>query len=150
MSDTCAGACCAVFPIHKTRGGVESDPQWDQIKPMLVPLTRRQAVRRYRRLGYGELKRWGKNYNLYTCKNWDEQTRLCGIYETRPNMCRDYPYEGRTCERNCGYSLNQADCDRIAERKDGTWRWDVEGDGWRPRTNSAWVWDEQRGMLVAR
>ncbi len=32
----------------------------------------------------------------YTCKNLDPTTRDCGIYETRPSMCRTFP-DGRPC-----------------------------------------------------
>ena len=28
----------------------------------------------------------------YTCKNFDPVTKNCTAYETRPEMCRDYPY----------------------------------------------------------
>lgn len=34
---------------------------------------------------------------LYTCRHYDKEAGLCGIYERRPSMCRCYPY-GRTCE----------------------------------------------------
>lgn len=37
----------------------------------------------------------GEGY--FTCKNWDPATRLCGIYETRPEMCRAYPEPGKVC-----------------------------------------------------
>lgn len=33
-----------------------------------------------------------KNGNWYTCKNFDKETRNCKIYNTRPRMCRDFPY----------------------------------------------------------
>lgn len=33
---------------------------------------------------------------FYTCKNFNTETNDCGIYETRPRMCRDYPY-GDSC-----------------------------------------------------
>ena len=36
----------------------------------------------------------------FTCKNWNKETRLCMIYETRPQMCRDYPEPGKIC-LNC-------------------------------------------------
>lgn len=34
---------------------------------------------------------------VFTCAHFDAQTRGCNIYQTRPIMCRDYPY-GRKCE----------------------------------------------------
>lgn len=46
----------------------------------------------------GDLGAW------YTCKNWDTETRRCMIYETRPMMCRGYPYgkECTSCGSTCG------------------------------------------------
>ena len=35
---------------------------------------------------------------LFTCRHLDELTGDCLIYESRPGMCRDYPYS-----RPCGY-----------------------------------------------
>lgn len=37
--------------------------------------------------------------HYYTCKNYDGEKGQCKIYETRPNMCRNYPYASP-----CGYS----------------------------------------------
>lgn len=34
---------------------------------------------------------------LYTCKNLDEKTGNCKIYESRPKMCRTFP-DGQYCE----------------------------------------------------
>lgn len=34
---------------------------------------------------------------IYTCVHFDDRTGDCGAYDTRPRMCRDYPY-GRRCE----------------------------------------------------
>lgn len=34
----------------------------------------------------------GKNGNWYTCRNFDKETRNCKIYDSRPRMCRDFPY----------------------------------------------------------
>jgi len=55
----------------------------------------------------------------YTCKHFDVETRDCTIYESRPNMCRLYPYDGvcklkgctfKTIEssegKNCGRSVS--------------------------------------------
>ncbi len=32
---------------------------------------------------------------FFSCKNFDEQTRECRIYEKRPPACRDYPWRGK-------------------------------------------------------
>lgn len=43
-----------------------------------------------------------------TCKHWDEATGNCGIYATRPSMCRDYPY-GEPCKyKECAWDVGKA------------------------------------------
>lgn len=110
------------------------------ILDMLVPLTRRQALTRSRRLGYPDPPKYGKDYDLFTCRHWDEATRLCTAYEQRPWMCRDYPY-GRTCERACGYEQPKQD-----SQKD--WEWDEAAGGWRPLTSDRFLWDTEKGVLI--
>lgn len=141
MSDSCAGACCSVFPMHKdfpmfTRKTPATGDQ-AYILDMLIPLTRRQAVARSRRLGYPDPPKYGPKYGLFTCKHWNEETRLCGDYENRPKMCADYPY-GRACERGCGFTTERA--------HDG-WEWDAEANGWRPTSNDNFLWDAEAGVL---
>jgi Fe-S-cluster containining protein len=52
----------------------------------------------------------------YTCKNFDSATNNCTAYETRPSMCRDYPYGQSYIEK--GYlpraegQCNYRDCTR--------------------------------------
>lgn len=49
----------------------------------------------------------GKNH-VYTCKHFDKATRNCTIYEYRPAMCRDYPYQ-RSCEyAHCAWEERKA------------------------------------------
>lgn len=115
MSDSCAGACCSVFPmraetlarLRKKPSGFTDGPY---ILDMLIPLTRRQALRRSRRLGYPDPPRYGNHKGgrkspllLFTCRHWDEETRLCTDYANRPKMCSEYPY-GNPCERGCRYT----------------------------------------------
>lgn len=38
----------------------------------------------------------------YTCKHFVEATGLCGVYDQRPKMCREFPY-GKVCDYGCGY-----------------------------------------------
>ena len=53
-----------------------------------------------------------KEYDLEWCQHFDEHTRKCKIYETRPNGCRTYP-EVDTFLREewlipgCGYYLDE-------------------------------------------
>ncbi len=39
---------------------------------------------------------------IWTCRHLVRATGLCGIYEQRPQLCRDYP-NGQTCG-HCGYT----------------------------------------------
>ena len=103
MSD-CDGRCCAVFPLPKDAAELFANgangPDAAFCLDMIVPLTRRQAVARAARFAYqipwSRLRR-GQGY--FTCRHWDEETRLCTVYEQRPAMCRDYPY-GRPCHHD--------------------------------------------------
>ncbi len=125
------------------------------ILDMLVPLTTRQARARHRKLGYGafpdELETCVKEgYGLFTCRHWDTETRLCTVYDQRPDMCRDYPYRGRSCARGgCEYATDQAHEDQKADRDDSCWVYDTEAKGWRPRSNSTHRWDGRRRILLA-
>ena len=67
------------------------------ILDMLVPLTRRQAVARARRLGFRLPWKIGRTHRYFTCRHWDESSRLCTVYDDRPRMCSSYPY-GSTCD----------------------------------------------------
>lgn len=109
---SCDGRCCAVFhfnaDLDHVRGRV-----WDGefIANMLVPLTDTQAKERATKFGIDPLHPPGKGRGFFTCRHWDEDTRLCTAYEDRPGMCRDYPYM-KVCDHGCGYQLPMAD--RIA------------------------------------
>lgn len=117
------------------------EPEQRYILDMVIPLTRAEAVARYERLGYGELKDYGDDYYLFTCRHWDEETRLCTAYESRPSMCSRYPY-GSECERGCGYS------NKVSHRSE-TWEWDDVAKGWRPKSSDNWLWDAEAGVLRA-
>jgi Fe-S-cluster containining protein len=84
----CNGMCCAKFFLpfppeilwksyqKYILTGVKK-PSWiDLAGPMLIPLM--PAIE-------SGAAWW------YTCKHWDTETRLCEIYEKRPNFCREYP-----------------------------------------------------------
>jgi len=142
---TCSGACCAVFWLPK-------DKDWSQVTDgayvadMLIPLTRRQALRRWRKFVSFDapLKRTTKDRTTFTCRHWDEETRLCGDYENRPKLCRDYPY-GQPCSHGCDYQVPM----EVAEGYgNGTWLWDEEAKGWRPKSSAYFLWDAERGVLT--
>lgn len=152
-SSSCAGQCCAVFPMA-IDSPKSDEPAEEQafIVDMRIELTREEAEARYSRLGYGDLPTYPESWEhrLYTCRHWDEQTRLCTVYDQRPRMCREYPYEGRQCERSCGFELGQEQLEAIAERKDSLFVWDATEKAWRVRSNSKHVWDPEAGVLRDR
>jgi Fe-S-cluster containining protein len=54
------------------------------------------------------------DYTLQWCEHFDEPTRRCKIYETRPEGCRKYPQvntflKERWLIPGCGYHLEEAD-----------------------------------------
>lgn len=76
---------------------------------MLIPLTVEEARARAAKFGGNPriLKR--KAGHHFTCRHWDEETRLCGAYNERPAMCSEYPY-GNVCELAdgcCNYQVSQ-------------------------------------------
>ena len=112
--------CCAAFYIPYTRSQLrkEVDPKDPdkrlrdaaQIAEMVIPLTPKEANERQVQFGGEDGKfRWADRGHHFTCRHWDEETRLCGIYEDRPEMCRGFPY-GKGCGYGCecvGYPLGE-------------------------------------------
>src|SRR5690348_13091092 len=99
-SNPCGGKCCECFPFSmraerlgqlyleaKTYDLSGDDPaskHWRDIitiAEMLIPLHQESDEQ-----------------PMYTCRHLDRSTGLCTIYEQRPKMCREYPYEG-ACEQ---------------------------------------------------
>src|SRR3990167_5464451 len=81
----CSGHCCKCFSLQHHFSEVQADyqrylsnpkaskiPQVDTIMNMVIPLGM------YR------------GQETFTCKNL-QKNGDCGIYETRPQMCRDFP-----------------------------------------------------------
>jgi Fe-S-cluster containining protein len=103
LASGCHGGCCAVFwlPREIPPGALEGDV----IRDMRIELTPEQVRERWARfigtdLPYDPEDYVGTDMAQYTCRNWDEDTRLCTIYEQRPIMCRGYPY-GQLCSHGC-------------------------------------------------
>lgn len=113
----CDGRCCAVFyfpssPAQIRAKGFKRYVDGKTISRMLVPLDREAAKKRIEAFSIsppGGTDEWidRAEGSIYTCKHWDEDSRLCTIYDKRPQMCADYPYRG-TCQHGCGYTLPQA------------------------------------------
>jgi Fe-S-cluster containining protein len=105
---TCPGHCCVAFylPTPHDRVAEIADDMRDGevIADMVIPLSLSQANERLER--FGAEREYGPDSegHVYTCRHFDDRTRLCTIYERRPEMCRDFPYghEGG-CEYQCGY-----------------------------------------------
>ena len=152
MTDSCAGACCAAFPLAINHPAFNKGAKGEAafIADMVIPLTRRQALARSRKFGYPDPPKYPSNWSWFTCRHWDEETRLCGVYDKRPAMCQDYPYFNNKCERGCGYKLGQSDHAKAAERDDSPWLWDAEAAGWRPRSTSKMVWDARRRLMTRK
>lgn len=43
----------------------------------------------------------GGEYRQFMCRHFDHETRRCAIHETKPEVCRDYPYDD-ACDY-CGF-----------------------------------------------
>jgi Fe-S-cluster containining protein len=109
----CTGACCAAFILdftrqeYRTRDDILDGPF---IADMLIPLSPKEARERAGRFG-GALDRtfpWKLRGHYFTCRHWDEQSRLCTVYEQRPTMCIRYPDEGAPCEAGEGCTCSTA------------------------------------------
>lgn len=115
MSDRCSGNCCREFTLLCGKTPEEIDTflrtkAWDgvQIADMVIPL---------RPLVAGTVLPNGDTVPegfigsgwIFTCKHFDPATNNCGIYETRPRMCRSFPY-GSRCEHGdrCTWDAGRA------------------------------------------
>jgi Fe-S-cluster containining protein len=100
---SCTGKCCVAFPLNKTLGELAamrypaSAFEALTILGMIQPLTVEETRERAARFGLGEPD---DEIKYYSCRHWDEETRLCTIYDERPWMCRTYPNEDK-CDHGC-------------------------------------------------
>ena len=120
---SCEGTCCALFGVGATLDQLRQGPavghltneivDGDLIGFMLRELTHKQAVERQEQFGAYQGRELDSDYQFYKCIYWNEKTRLCGAYEHRPQMCREYPYPWGSkvecnfhgagkCEHGCG------------------------------------------------
>lgn len=120
MSETtCGGACCAAFYLPWTirelrrRAGEIEDGHF--ISDMVIPLTPKEANERSARFGGKVRARWHYRGHHFTCRHWDEETRLCAAYDERPRMCADYPY-GDECNLAPGCSFRISPEQLVARR----------------------------------
>jgi Fe-S-cluster containining protein len=114
VTNGCSGVCCSAFRIPRSLDelralGENGNEEAGQIADMVIPLTPDEARARNIEFG-GEPNFADEDAGLhYACRNWDEETRLCTIYDERPEMCRAFPY-GEPCAFGCscvGHSVNE-------------------------------------------
>jgi len=105
-TDGCTGACCAAFYLPYTIRELRTRKLQDGafIADMVIPLSPKEARERSHRFGGNLESPWRLRGHYFACRHWDEQTRLCTVYDQRPRMCSGYPYgepckigEGCTC-----------------------------------------------------
>lgn len=109
---TCPGHCCAAFTLPRPLEEYQADPEriddGEYVADMLIPLTREDALARAGRFGFVDSRMGAAassdsgDYHWFTCRHWDEDTRLCTAYSERPRLCRDYPYDW-DCSHGCEY-----------------------------------------------
>jgi Fe-S-cluster containining protein len=97
----CNGTCCAVFTYSSTHDEMK-DPEHlklihdgEMLADMLIPLTVEQARERAEKFGspLADIENDSPSVgSLYMCRHWNEETRLCGVYDSRPLMCAEFPY----------------------------------------------------------
>jgi hypothetical protein len=114
----CRGQCCAAFTLfphvveNVTKRAASGEAEAAFILAMLVPLTAEQAIERLVALGFdphvgmtaeaiAKADQCPEPVQHFTCRNWNEASRLCDAYDQRPRMCRGFPYD-RTCDA-CGH-----------------------------------------------
>ena len=114
----CTGQCCAVFTLSANvldlcrAGELGPDKDAPTLLQMLVPLTSEIALLRLQRLGFTPAGDGvpGAGRAIFSCRNWDEVTRLCTIYDRRPWLCWHYPDPEHVC-MHCGWQRTLTDRD---------------------------------------
>lgn len=97
MADRCTGHCCEDFilpyspeELHTKMRGHKDDPL---IQRMVLYLGKYRAA--------NQDFPGGAEGHHYTCRYFDKKSRDCTIYEQRPDMCRDHPYEKPCTFKGC-------------------------------------------------
>lgn len=71
-----------------------------RVLAMIEPISLVEAIERKERLGNGSTAGLDGQVDdgmWFTCRHWNEQTRLCEVYDQRPWMCRSYPHYEQGC-----------------------------------------------------
>lgn len=106
IAPSCDGRCCVAFSLNagareRLQRQTETNAESEFLLAMLVgPLTAEQVAERWAGLGEGYQPPWPYEHTegkeAFSCKHWNTESHLCSVYESRPRMCRDYPY-GEAC-----------------------------------------------------
>lgn len=131
MSDEikrCSGHCCRDFTLPFSPEEVRMKSLRAQLAPTDSPVGWKRDIAMiadmliFLRVDKNEHHMrapWRELLYHYTCKNFDPATNNCTAYDTRPAMCRDYPY--RLTRHDKGYKpraegqCNYRDCTRQCE-----------------------------------
>lgn len=134
MSDRCSGDCCRDFVLPF--GMDEMRERYDAAVQAVLRLEARdldlEIIRVYRRLiplvgpfPEGEASGYTvkvtpymgtrETYHHYTCRSFDPVAGSCTTYDTRPDMCRDYPEYGKG--HRCRYATCTWTGHRIVSEK---------------------------------
>ncbi len=136
MGDRCEGHCCRAFFLAQTPAVLraladDASPidaaELRQIADMIVPIRevwggdpspmddRFHTYESFNAIGKRDMGHPPIGA-LYTCRNFDERSGQCTSYETRPGMCRDFPYTHRCPFRGCTWSAVKGPVDRRGGR----------------------------------
>lgn len=90
----CVGHCCRVFslPMRPEELRASRDPEATKIAGMVIYLGHYLSTE----LPGAPPQNEGVREHFYTCINRNTVTGDCMAYETRPRMCREFPY-GSQC-----------------------------------------------------
>ena len=90
----CCGECCRVINLQYTKKRLMKikNPSVKFILEHWYRISREEAHKRQPSKGY--LNGWSGSY-FYVCDAWDEETRLCKIHESRPEICSGFPFYGK-------------------------------------------------------
>lgn len=86
------GECCRVIHIGHTKKTLRTikNPDVKFILKHWCRISRKEAYKRQPTL---KARDWNGFY-FYACDAWDEKTHLCKMYESRPEVCRGFPFYG--------------------------------------------------------
>ncbi len=93
--DKCPAYCCSSDLIVVTRRDMKRLAKAFNIS---VERAERRFTKKGKKPGERVLRHQEDEHFGSICHNLDTETRRCTIYDARPEVCRDFPGEGR-----CGY-----------------------------------------------